>query len=85
MNPYFTRPDKSATALSTPLLYDAEGVQSEAESVATEDLGRQVIPHGIDHASLEGLGGPGHIGVEARESGSSGIGLAARTLLCSPM
>jgi uncharacterized protein involved in exopolysaccharide biosynthesis len=40
---YFTRPDKGAPALSTPLLYDPEGVQSESESVATEGLARKAV------------------------------------------
>ena len=40
---YYNRPDKSAPELATPLVYDAEGVQSEAETIATEELARKAV------------------------------------------
>lgn len=49
---YFTRPEKAAPELTTPSMYDAEGVQSEAESIATEDLARKAVQKlGLAHNS----------------------------------
>ena len=40
---YFTRPEKATTEFTTPNIYDPEGVQSEAETVATDELARKAV------------------------------------------
>lgn len=40
---YFTRPEKASADGTTSSIFDAEGVQSEAETVATDELARKAV------------------------------------------
>jgi succinoglycan biosynthesis transport protein ExoP len=40
---YFLRPEKATSDLTTPVIYDPEGVQGEAESVRTDEIARQAV------------------------------------------